>query len=65
MRDSFTVALGELLKPVSREESVAPERQYDILGAHWYAQGLYTKETKYGSEIAASKVYRVEEGDFV
>ncbi len=59
------VPLGDLLLPVSRAESVAPDRRYDILGAHWYAKGLYTKETKYGSEIAASKVYRVEEGDFV
>ena len=32
---------------------------------HWYAEGLYTKERKPGSEIAAEKVYRVEEGDFV
>ena len=59
------VPLGELLSSVSREEDVAADRQYDILGAHWYAKGLYTKESKYGSEIAASKVYRVEIGDFV
>jgi type I restriction enzyme S subunit len=59
------VPLGELLSPVSRQENVVPDRQYDMLGAHWYAEGLYTKETKYGSEIAATKVYRVEEGDFV
>ena len=41
------------------------DRQYNILAPDWYAKGLYTKETKYGSEIAAAKVYRVEEGDFV
>jgi type I restriction enzyme, S subunit len=59
------VALGEMLLPVSREETVEPGRRYAILGAHWYAKGLYTKDSKYGSEIAASKVYRVEAGDFV
>ena len=55
----------KLLTRVSREEAVAADQRYDILGAHWYAKGLYTKETKFGSEIAAAKVYRVVEGDFV
>jgi len=59
------VPLGEVLVPISREERVQSERQYQVLGAHWYAEGLYTKEQKDGSEIAAEKVYRVEEGDFV
>lgn len=57
--------LGALLRPINRQEDIVADRQYNILGAHWYAGGLYTKETKYGSEIAAAKVYRVEEGDFV
>jgi len=38
---------------------------YRLLGAHWYAQGLYVKETLAGSEIRASKLYRVQAGDFV
>jgi type I restriction enzyme S subunit len=36
-----------------------------LLGAHWYAEGLYIKDTKAGSEIQANQVYRVETGDFV
>lgn len=57
--------LGEILVPVSRPESVCLDITYNILGAHWYAEGLYTKEIKSGLDIRAAKVYRVEEGDFV
>lgn len=59
------VPLGELLTPVNRPEPTILEKQYSILGAHWYAHGLYIKDVKLGSEIQADKVYRVEEGDFV
>jgi type I restriction enzyme S subunit len=59
------VSLGELLTPVSRPEPTILEKQYSILGAHWYAHGLYIKDVKLGSEIQADRVYRVEEGDFV
>jgi type I restriction enzyme, S subunit len=59
------IPLKELLNPVSRPESVQPDKPYNLLGTHWYAQGLYIKETCQGSEIRAPKVYRVEEGDFV
>ncbi|MGH7847710.1 MAG: restriction endonuclease subunit S, partial [Candidatus Binatia bacterium] len=59
------VPLGEVLRPVSRPERVDPEETYKILGAHWYAEGLYIKDVLPGSEIRADKVYRVEEEDFV
>jgi type I restriction enzyme, S subunit len=59
------VTLSEVLTPVSRPESVDPEKIYKILGAHWYAEGLYVKDTLPGSQIRADKVFRVEEGDFV
>jgi type I restriction enzyme, S subunit len=36
-----------------------------MLGARWYAGGLYIKDTLTGVEIQASRVYRVDEGDFV
>jgi type I restriction enzyme, S subunit len=60
-----SVALGKLLAPVKREVSVAPHKEYELLGARWYAKGLYTKEIKPGARIKASKLYRVEAGDFV
>lgn len=59
------VPLSEVLRPVSRPESADPRITYRILGAHWYAKGLYIKHIKRGSEIQADKVYRVEHGDFV
>jgi type I restriction enzyme, S subunit len=60
-----TVPLGEVLALKNRPEIVEPDRIYRILGAHWYAEGLYIKEIKLGSEIQADKVYRIEQGDFV
>jgi type I restriction enzyme S subunit len=59
------VPLSQVLTPVSRLEPVDPQQTYNILGAHWYAQGLYTKDTKSGAQIRASELYRVEQGDFV
>ncbi len=59
------IALGELLSPVARPESVNPEAKYRLLGARWYAKGLFVKEVASGAEIRASKLYRVERGDFV
>lgn len=59
------VPLGELLARVSRAEAVDPSMAYRLLGAHWYAKGLYIKDVKPGSEIRAQKLFRVEEGDFV
>src|SRR4051812_3857342 len=57
--------LAEILKPISRPEAVVATKQYEILGARWYAKGLYVKETKQGSEIQARNLYRVQQGDFV
>jgi len=57
--------LRDVLRPVSRPEQVDAHTTYRILGAHWYAAGLYTKDVKSGSLIQADKVYRVEQGDFV
>lgn len=60
-----TVVLGDVLTPVCREESVDPSAAYRVLGARWYAKGLYIKDQKLGSQIKAPKVYRVRTGDFV
>jgi len=57
--------LGDLLKQVWREEIVNASNIYRILGARWYAQGLFIKDTKSGHEIRAERVYRVHQGDFV
>jgi type I restriction enzyme S subunit len=60
-----TATLRDLVRPISRPENVAAQQTYRLLGARWYAKGLYLKETKLGSEIQAKTLYRVEQGDFV
>jgi type I restriction enzyme S subunit len=59
------VRLNELLRQVWRDEKVDPSKTYRLLGARWYAQGLFTKYEKSGQEIRADRLYRVHEGDFV
>ncbi|MEX2175873.1 MAG: restriction endonuclease subunit S [Pirellulaceae bacterium] len=60
-----TVRLGEVLEPIARPEAVQPTSRYRMLGTRWYAGGLFAKEERTGQEIAAAKLYRVCEGDFV
>lgn len=59
------VPLRDVVTPVSRRVSVEAVEEYDLLGARWYAKGLYTKDRKLGSEIKASHLYRVVKSDFV
>ena len=59
------VKLGEVLSQEKRSITVLSDNEYNLLGAHWYAKGLYIKDIKYGSQIKASSLYRVHEGDFV
>jgi len=58
-------SLAELLTPTSRAIVVQPNDEYTLLGARWYAKGLFPKERKLGSQIKAPKLYRVEKEDFV
>jgi type I restriction enzyme S subunit len=57
--------LGAVLSQVNRAEPVRATQEYRLLGARWYAKGLYIKDVKQGSAIRAERLYRVEEGDFV
>ncbi|CDI03006.1 hypothetical protein BN873_370005 [Candidatus Competibacter denitrificans Run_A_D11] len=59
------VKLGEVLQAEKRQVIIAADREYKMLGARWYAKGLYIKDTKYGSQIKASSLYCIHEGDFV
>jgi type I restriction enzyme S subunit len=60
-----TRPIGDLVKQARREERVDASREYCLLGVRWYGEGLFVRERKPGSEVAATKLYRVEEGDFV
>lgn len=57
--------VGDVVRPLRREEPVDPSREYCLLGVRWYGEGLFVRERKPGSEVAATKLYRIEEGDFV
>lgn len=59
------VPLGDLLAAVCRREPVLTDRTYEILGTHWYAKGLFTKDIKPGAAIRAKHVFKVAAGDFV
>ena len=60
-----TVKLAEVLRPIARAEKVDAAKEYRILGARWYAQGLFVKDVTLGQGVRADKLYRVQEGDFV
>ena len=57
--------LGKLIRQIKREEILKPDREYAVLAMAWYAKGMYVKHRKLGSDIKASKLYRVKPGDFV
>lgn len=59
------VRLGELLRQVERIHPIDPTRTYRLLGVRWYAQGLFVREEKLGAEIAATRAYSVQPGDFI
>mgnify|MGYP001583381430 CR=1 FL=1 len=58
------VPLGEVLDPVSRAIRVEPTETYRLLGARWYAGGLFVREVRRGVEIQSPWLYRVKKGDF-
>src|SRR5204863_6270039 len=39
--------------------------EYALLGARWYAEGLFIRERRLGLDVAATKLFRIESGDFV
>ena len=59
------VKLRDILTPVSHAEPVESEKKYRILGVKWYAKGAWVKDEKYGADIKANSVYRVQEGDLI
>ena len=59
------IPLRDLLKQVNRREEVLPYKRYKMIGAKWYAKGLYIKSAKDGSDIKAKHLYLLRSGDFV
>ena len=59
------VALGELVTQVNRTESVKPDGKYQLLGVRLEGKGAFHRETVAGTETAATRLSRVERGDFI
>jgi len=59
------IPLGQVLTEIDRREVVEPDKTYRILGARWYAGGLYVKDVKRGAEIQAKEIFLVQRNDFV
>jgi type I restriction enzyme, S subunit len=57
--------LSEILMPVSRPEAVDPTREYRLLGIRLDGKGAFLRETKLGSQSAASSLFQVKSGDFI
>ncbi len=60
-----TVKLGEVLQRVERQEIVDASKQYRLLGIRLEGQGPFLRETVMGTEISATKLFRVAMGDFI
>lgn len=63
MRDK--VAFSEFATPIDRFEPVVPTSEYRLLGMRSRAEGPFLRETKLGADISASRLNRVQAGDFI
>lgn len=59
------VRLGEVAEQIDRTEAVVPNQAYTLLGMRSKIGGPFARETKRGAEISATKLNRVEAGDFI
>src|SRR3989442_3315110 len=59
------IALAQLLRNRSEGETVNPFKEYRLLGVRLDNAGPYLRETKLGTELSASTVYKVRAGDFI
>lgn len=57
--------LADVLTPVSRAVAVQPKEEYKLLGVRLDGVGPFLRETKRGEQSSATKLYKVEAGDFI
>ncbi|MEC4679514.1 MAG: hypothetical protein VST67_02295, partial [Nitrospirota bacterium] len=57
--------LAKALTPVSRPEAVDPTKEYRLLGVRLDGRGPFLRETITGSQSAATRLFKVEAGDFI
>jgi hypothetical protein len=59
------IRLDNLLDLVSNWITIIPSQQYRLLGIHGKGEGLFVRETKYGSSIKAKKLNQCLENWFI
>jgi type I restriction enzyme S subunit len=59
------VRLGEVMRPVAREEEVDATEKYRLLGVRLEGRGPFLREVVTGAQTSATKLFRVETGDFI
>ena len=57
--------LAKVLTPVSRAETVDPTKEYPLLGVRLESRGPFLRETVMGSQSAATRLFKVQPGDFI
>ena len=57
--------LSEIARQVNRLETVRPDREYPLLGMRSRIAGPFLRETRIGAEISASRLNKVQRGDFI
>ncbi|MBI4715476.1 MAG: restriction endonuclease subunit S [Nitrospirae bacterium] len=57
--------IEQVLKPIAREEVVDATKEYRLLGVRLDGQGPFLRQVITGSQIAATKLFLVYEGDFI
>lgn len=66
MRDGWQqTTLGEVATQYVDGFSVLPNETYTNLGVQWYAGGTFAREPKLGSEMKATRLFRVKPGQFI
>lgn len=66
MREAWpSVKIGEVVRQIERAENPDPAKLYRLLGVRLDGRGPFHRETITGDQTAASRLYRVEQGDFI
>ena len=60
-----TAPLGDLVSQVARAEKVLPDSKYRLLGVRLEGNGAFHRETVRGTETSATRLTKVEAGDFI
>lgn len=58
-------SLGEIVAPISRRESINPDKDYQLIGVRLYVEGAHIHDVVPGSQIATKALSRIQEDDII